>query len=871
MLKWVRKVILGELKKMIPIRLKVRNFMCYRDNVPPLSFDGIHTACICGDNGNGKSALIDAMTWALWGRTRAKSDDDLIHSNQAEMEVEFDFAVGQQVYRIIRKHAKPKRRQAAGQSSLDLLIASGDGFKPLSGERIKQTQQKIIDMLHMDYDTFVNSALLRQGDADQFTKQTPVKRKEVLANILGLTVYDELEEQAKERAREQEAEKAQLESMVKDIDGELAHKPAYEAELGEAQGKLSRLEGMLGEQEGQLNKLRQEKEALEGKRQQLSQLEAHIVQTEKDLERWDEQIRQHRPRLQEYEEVMTRRSSIEEGYAQLAEVRKLNDELDRKFRRFAALNERKHGLDLAIVRAKESLLKAHALAQSRIDNLTEKEKRLAGLRNDLYQAQVEFGRLYQEEESLRRKRHSSQELRAVLSYLKSSTAQLECEIAEIEEKLKLLSPEAGARCPLCETELGAEGLKLVKTKYEADKQSQSDSLKSNQAELARRKTELVLLENEISRLETRLNQDKAAAQGRASVISQQIAEAEQAANQLEEAKKALDDIEEHLAKKDYATTEQKVLDEVERELAALGYDSQQHESVRQRLASLEQYEAPKRRLEEADRLYIQERESLAYAGKASEELRQSLEVDKRRRQELTTELGLLPTLVDNLTRAEAEHEALATQRKQAEGMVWTVKGKLQRCSELEEKRREKERLLAEAAKQEGIYRDLAEAFGKKGVQALLIEMALPEIEVEASRLLARMTDNRMHVKIETQRETKKGDLLETLDITISDEFGTRNYEMFSGGEAFRINFAIRIALSKLLAGRAGAPLRTLIMDEGFGTQDSDGIEKLKEAINSIQDDFDRILVITHIDELKDAFPTRIDVIKTAEGSTLQLN
>ena len=95
--------------------------------------------------------------------------------------------------------------------------------------------------------------------------------------------------------------------------------------------------------------------------------------------------------------------------------------------------------------------------------------------------------------------------------------------------------------------------------------------------------------------------------------------------------------------------------------------------------------------------------------------------------------------------------------------------------------------------------------------------------------------------------------------------------MFSGGEAFRINFAIRIALSKLLARRAGAPLPTLIIDEGFGTQDSTGLEKLKEAINSIHDDFDKILVITHVDELKDAFPARIDVIKTPQGSTISLS
>ncbi len=134
-----------------------------------------------------------------------------------------------------------------------------------------------------------------------------------------------------------------------------------------------------------------------------------------------------------------------------------------------------------------------------------------------------------------------------------------------------------------------------------------------------------------------------------------------------------------------------------------------------------------------------------------------------------------------------------------------------------------------------------------------------------------MTDNRMNIKIETQRETKTGDTVETLDIKIADELGTRNYEMFSGGEAFRINFAIRIALSKLLARRAGAPLPTLIIDEGFGTQDSAGLEKLKEAIISIQDDFKKIIVITHIEELRDAFPTRIDVIKTAEGSTIEVN
>jgi len=127
--------------------------------------------------------------------------------------------------------------------------------------------------------------------------------------------------------------------------------------------------------------------------------------------------------------------------------------------------------------------------------------------------------------------------------------------------------------------------------------------------------------------------------------------------------------------------------------------------------------------------------------------------------------------------------------------------------------------------------------------------------------------------METQRayKTKKAETLETLDINISDELGTRRYEMYSGGEAFRINFALRIALSRLLARRAGAPLPTLFIDEGFGTQDSGGREKLIEAINSIQDDFEKIIVITHIEELKDAFPVRIDVTKTSEGSMIEVS
>jgi len=173
----------------------------------------------------------------------------------------------------------------------------------------------------------------------------------------------------------------------------------------------------------------------------------------------------------------------------------------------------------------------------------------------------------------------------------------------------------------------------------------------------------------------------------------------------------------------------------------------------------------------------------------------------------------------------------------------------------------------------GQHQQLERAFGKDGVPALLIEQALPEIETKANEVLGRLSEGSMAVRFITQaayKDARRDDLRETLDIQISDSVGTRAYEMYSGGEAFRVNFAIRLSLAEVLAQRAGARLQTLVIDEGFGSQDALGRQRLVEAINLISPDFAKILVITHIDELKEAFPTRIEVEKTPRGSTIRL-
>jgi exonuclease SbcC len=165
---------------------------------------------------------------------------------------------------------------------------------------------------------------------------------------------------------------------------------------------------------------------------------------------------------------------------------------------------------------------------------------------------------------------------------------------------------------------------------------------------------------------------------------------------------------------------------------------------------------------------------------------------------------------------------------------------------------------------------LERAFGKDGIPALIIEGVCPQLEQEANRLLAELTGGRIQLGIRTLREKKSGGFSEALDIVVQDELGARPLELFSGGEAFRVNFAIRIALSELVASQAGGRISTLIIDEGFGTQDAEGRELLVDAIRAISERFDLIVIVTHIDELRNEFPVRVEVRKGPEGSRFEV-
>jgi exonuclease SbcC len=855
---------------MIPIRLALKNFMCYRDNVPPLSFEGIHIACLCGDNGNGKSAIFDAITWALWGKSRARSDDDLIHSGQSEMEIELEFISSEQQYRVLRKHAMKPSKARAGQTVLELQIAGNGVFRPISGNSLLETQQKIIDLLNLDYETFKNSAFLRQGHADEFSIKRPGERKEILANILGLSHYDGLESRAKEHAGKRRTEANRLEVAITDIELQLANRAKYEEEIRKIQSEITQLEDMRKSEETAISTLRSQKAALEVKTEQLLNTEVRLNETKKELDLREAKAKEYQARITEHELVLAERTAIEKGYSEFKEVKTLNDEFNQKLSQLFALRERINNLDQVIKKAAQALTIKHGVIQAKYAENEAKFSKTNRLEESLTQARKHMLELSKQEEIVAKKRKQTQQTASRISYLESTDRQLAEEIADLNEKLKLLLGD-DVRCPLCETELGIEGLRQLQDKLTTEVQHKIKNREKNDEELRKKRTKLEALENELIEQESALNKERTDRHSRLSIIEKELIGAREVGIELSQQRARLEELEQLMAEKDYAVYEQQTLAQLENEERKLGYSKEKHERIQQQLAGLQKYESLQRQLDEAIKNIDKERSALAEAEETISSLQATIAADLKKQENLSAELLSLPGIIEKLAKEEEAHQASLQKERQVRDGLAALKERLRQLAELETDKQEKAKLLQEALNEESIYKELAEAFSKKGIQALLIEQALPEIELEANRLLAKMTDNRMSLRLESQRESRKGDTIETLDIKIADELGTRNYEMYSGGEAFRIDLALRIALSMLLVRRAGASLPILIIDEGFGTQDSSAREKLVEAINSIQDDFEKIIVITHLEEMKDKFETLINVTKTANGSTISIS
>ncbi|TME38768.1 MAG: SMC family ATPase [Chloroflexi bacterium] len=832
---------------MIPLTLNVRNFMSYTDVHEPLRFDGIHVAVLTGDNGHGKSALLDAITWALWGRARARAVDELIHAGASEMEVEFEFELDGDTYRVIRKR---QRRGKSGYSDLQFAVLADGGYKPLTERSVVETERLIERTLRMSYDTFTNSSFIQQGRADSFTTNSPADRKRILAEVLELGYYDELEGRAKERFKTREAELLDERRLAQDWQAEIARRPEYQSELDRLRTELTALEAHVGQLEEQITLARARVTQLESGQQQVEETQARLHRFSLDRARIGGALRERQSLREQAQSVVARAADIEKAAAELDAVQR---ELE--------LAMQKQSQYLPLERTREAAVRTLVAEQARLEGeVVQRERRLAEIRQasaQLASLQLALERVQREAASLAQIEAQHAELQEVVGRAREQAAekrtinaQLKKEMLELRAHISEL--DALSTCPTCQRPMDAQHKQRLRDEYVVQGQRLRDEFRAHEG--AYRELEAgvsrdeALLASAVATLRNRETIHRRLAQSEAA-----LAQAEEAARQAAVLEKELGERQRLLREGAFAADARRELQRVERDIAALGYDEQRHASSRARAAQLAGVDRERQLLEQArlsaEHLDAQIVELEGNLARLAEECA----ADEQRLVELRALTQGLPL--------ERQRLAELTQPQ----------SKLDNCAFLERKQRESLARQDALRREQSVYGDLAYAFGRRGVQAMIIETAIPEIEEEANRILSRMTDGRMHVKFETQRDVRSGvGTIETLDIKISDELGTRSYEMFSGGEGFRVNFAIRIALSRLLAHRAGTRLQTLVVDEGFGSQDQDGRDRIVEAIQAIEPEFEKILIITHLEDLRDRFPVRIEVSKTPRGSTYAL-
>jgi exonuclease SbcC len=870
---------------MIPLQLSLSGFLSYRDRAD-LDFTGFELACIAGANGAGKSSLLDAITWALFGQAR-KKDDSLVNAQSAAAEVSLTFAYEGNIYRVQRTLPRGKTTQLEllifqPDSSASNSAATGEkllrwpqpgNWKPLTGSTLRETQARIESTLRMNYETFANASFFLQGKADQFTQQRPGDRKRILGSILGLEIWESYQRLAADRRKAIEAEIASLDGRLEEIDAELEEETTRKARLKELRSELDRLSASRLAQEAVLEQVRKTAAQLEEQHKLVDALAKQLDGYNRQIAESQMRLAERRQEQAQFQDTLGRAEEIKAAYQAWQQARhdvEYWDEIAVRFRD----GEKRRQAPLDEINA------ARARLEQEQKSLLEQETSLETLllasetiRLDMETAQSALKQATEERslaDELKLEREAAVQRQAEA---RAENPRLKTQMDELKERIHKIADIDGALCPLCGQPLNPTDRQRLIQELEIQGKEMGDRYRANQSllrdveqltgdlaarimALSRADAELLKHSQRITHLTTRLEQ----------INQSQSAWRRDGAPRLAE-------ITGMLEKGTYAAEARIILAEIDVELKAIGYDAAAHDRARRAETEGRPADMALRSLEKAEAtLAPLEREISEIESQLAR-----LQVEAASHQETTEKArhALEEALAKAPDRNAIERELIAI--KEMENRlrleVGAAQQKVDVLGDLRQRRKNWEAQREERARLVAQLKLLERAFGKDGVPALLIEQALPEIEAKANEILDRLSSGNMSVRFITQaayKDRRRDDLRETLDIQISDGAGMRDYEMFSGGEAFRVNFAIRLALSEVLAQRAGARLQTLVIDEGFGSQDALGRQRLVEAINLVRQDFAKILVITHIDELKDAFPNRIEVEKSERGSSIQV-
>ncbi len=773
------------------IRLSLANFRQHADTV--LDFRPGLTAII-GPNGAGKTTILEAIAWAIYGAAAVRGKVDSLRFNRAAgrslVQVELDFELGGERYRVVRS----PRRADLYRADEEAPIASGIG----------EVTRQLTRRLGMSRDEFFNTYFTGQKELQFLAAMTPNERRLFLSQVLG---YERLRE-AQTRVREQR----------KVLKGQIEELRRGQADADEVKREVEDAERRLSEATQTLASCERHQVECAARFAELEPIWTNL-QVERDRDRQlREELRVARARL---EAVADARTAAEK---ELAELAALSDQLaslrgqmaplvglgdeEEKLRRLAEAAAQRTALAKRLQEQRErieSLSKKGGEFESAIEVRDDLERRATG-------KDEERAKLESERDEIRSSwGRDRQDVDAKLGMLRERSADIKKQVAQIEAA----GPEGV--CPACQRPLGAEFDRVLN-----DLRGQYGDVVDEGKWYSKRAEKLKAAPAEIRAADARL----AAVRVERDRLRSELAAAEAARVQLVALGRELE------AEKTRART-------LAGEMAAIpeGYDSERHSEVRRGLEKLREIEKKivhvEARLEAGPRL----KAKLAEAAEGTRQIDARIgELEKNRR-----ELGFSEEeFASARTEYEAARGALEGARLGAERARADLDGARQATETARRKAEEQRRvsrLIGEREADQRLHNELDSAL--VALRDELNDRVRPELSEIASEFLAELTDGRYN-QIEIGVD---------YDIIVLD--AGEEKPVISGGEEDIANLVLRLAISQMIADRAGQTLSLLVFDEVFGGLDDQRREGVVQLLRRLQDRFEQVVLITHIESIRE--------------------
>ena len=922
---------------MLPKRLTLSAFGPYADKtvleLEKLGNKGLYL--ITGDTGAGKTTIFDAITYALYGKTSgANRTPKMMRSEYAkpetQTEVEFLFSYNGKDYVIKRnpEYERPKTRgEGLTKQAKSVTLEMPDG-------RIitKEADETIKNIIGIDYDQFVQIAMIAQGDFLKLLLAPTNERQEILRKLFSTGNYQRLLERMKQDKAKLEEERKTLSERLgvnqKHINAQgddelcVAINEAISANI--ANEEFIALIRKLSERDAkEISDCEQEKSEIEEK---LSNITISITQQKnregitQDINRCKSELEANKSKLEKAIEIRSELS----GYSEITEEKKKKvtliteqlakyDELDKlsadiqqlseKIKNGKTLSEeltnKKNGCENELEKLREEMRSLEKAGENKqkLENEKEKASQYKDNLNDLLRKINDFNL---SQERLAVAQNDYQKLSAESEELRNRYNMMNKAFLDEQAGIIAKTLEEGKPCPVCgslshpcpaktaceapsKDELEAADKKAQEAeKATTDKSKECSEEKSSSREKGKiiRQTAQTLWNGTVSE-ETNISDIK----------NHINSEYETNSTNIKALEKEIQDEERNIERKDEL---EKLIPAKESNIDTLtGELNETEKQIAENTASYNEKNA----------LYQREKEKLEFAGKndAQKEIEnlenfirsiaQKTEENDKQYHEYDTNVKSLTQNIEQLTERQnkiakedvseliSNRNSLTEKKKECEEKIQNLKFRRENnnkvISDIESLSSDIEKNLHELTSKTQIYNTVSgDIPGKEKIslETYILAAYFDRIIAKANTRLMNMSNGQYELKRreEGEKKSKSG-----LDLDVVDHYnGTeRDVRTLSGGESFKASLSLALGLSdEIQSSAGGVKLDTMFVDEGFGSLDEESLRKAIDTLMSLADGNRLIGIISHVSELKERIDKQIVIKKqTNGGSTAEIS